>query len=237
MRHYVIGDVRGNLSMMKKMLDKIGPTEDDWILFTGSLLGPGPDSKGVVNFAMDLKQNNPDSFHFLVGCYENLLRKVIAENAKYVEKNLWKEMGGIAVLTSYATGVTPQPGMIGPTSVIGLDFAIPKSHIDFFEQEMKLYYKHDDLRFIVYHAGPDPTHEITDPDQEVVVTGMNQWWDLDFRSFTHKIIFSHIPWRKPLIKPNILGIDLGCGMWTDGKLCAYDVEGDKFIIEGGEYVN
>lgn len=235
MRHFVIGDVRGNLSMMKRMIDKLGITPDDWILFTGSMIGPGPDSKGVIDHCISLRQKFPGNFHFLVGCYEATLKRIIAENNTYSDRLLWKNLQGVKVLESYASGIGQLPAK--SKARMRLQFQISKPHLDFMEYDMQLWYRHNDLGFVVYHAGPDPTQKFGEaPNAQIVTMGLNNWWLQDLSRFGHRIIFSHIVFPQPFIRPNIVGIDLGCGLTPDGKLCAYNVEADSFTIME-RYVN
>jgi serine/threonine protein phosphatase 1 len=46
---YVVGDVHGCLTALERLLDELGPTDDDLVVFVGDLVRRGPDSQGVVD--------------------------------------------------------------------------------------------------------------------------------------------------------------------------------------------
>jgi len=69
MRKFCIGDIRGDLYLLKKLMDRIGPGENDVMIFLGSYLGPGSDSKGVVEYLLNARKK-PGTWIFLKGCYE-----------------------------------------------------------------------------------------------------------------------------------------------------------------------
>lgn len=45
---YVVGDVHGCRATLDRLLDRLGPTDDDLVVFVGDLVRKGPDSAGVV---------------------------------------------------------------------------------------------------------------------------------------------------------------------------------------------
>ncbi len=50
---YVVGDVHGCRRTLDRLIDVIGPTDDDLVVFVGDLVRKGPDSKGVIDIVRD----------------------------------------------------------------------------------------------------------------------------------------------------------------------------------------
>ncbi|MDS0294404.1 metallophosphoesterase family protein [Halogeometricum luteum] len=46
---YVVGDVHGCRAELERLLDRLGVTDDDLVVFVGDLVRKGPDSEGVVS--------------------------------------------------------------------------------------------------------------------------------------------------------------------------------------------
>ncbi|SFR58469.1 serine/threonine protein phosphatase 1 [Halogeometricum rufum] len=50
---YVVGDVHGCRSELERMLEKLGVSDDDLVVFVGDLVRKGPDSAGVVSLVRE----------------------------------------------------------------------------------------------------------------------------------------------------------------------------------------
>jgi len=61
---YVVGDVHGCIDELRTLWDRLGPTENDMVVFVGDLVRKGPDSEAVVEFvqskgnAVSVRGNN-----------------------------------------------------------------------------------------------------------------------------------------------------------------------------------
>jgi len=233
-RKYVVADIRGDIDLLKQLMDSIGPVESDYFLFTGSYLGPGKDSKAVMDFLIDFKAKQ--KCNFLMGCYECLFGEVIAltksgqpANPSVIE--LWKALGGSQVLESYAKDTDLSIVLTdGKIQRISMPFVIPEPHIKFLQHDLHLWYLDSDYPVAAYHAGPDPKN-FQNPSMEAVTIGVNGWWESDWHLPDTKIVFSHIPFPKPWTHKGKIGIDLGAGI-GGSKLCAYEMKSDSFTIVG-----
>jgi serine/threonine protein phosphatase 1 len=54
---YVISDIHGCYFTLTKLLNKIGPSEEDEIYFLGDYIDRGPASKEVIDYLIDLKES------------------------------------------------------------------------------------------------------------------------------------------------------------------------------------
>ena len=59
MRHFIIGDVHGMALELDALLNELGPTSEDTVIFVGDLVDKGPNSVGVVQRARRLSQTVP----------------------------------------------------------------------------------------------------------------------------------------------------------------------------------
>ena len=55
-RKYAISDIHGCLITLKELLQKLGVSTDDELYFLGDYVDRGPDSKGVIDYLMELKE-------------------------------------------------------------------------------------------------------------------------------------------------------------------------------------
>lgn len=234
MRKYVVADIRGELSLLKMLLQKIGPNESDCIVFTGSYLGPGPDSKGVVEHLLELRKTLPN-LSFLKGCYEYMFSSCIETQPAWETMELWGKMKGGEVFKSYSDEniVVMKTGNNGkPTPVKAeVSMRIPKSHIDFIEN-LHQWYEDDVYPYVVCHAGGHPVLMGGPLENEgQVVFSENGWWEQDGRMIPGKtVIFSHAPFKEPFRGKGKIGLDLGAGF--GGKLCCFEMFEEKFTTVG-----
>jgi len=230
-RKIVVGDICGDVDLLKQLFDQLSITSDDYILFTGSYLGPGPDSKATLDYLIDFQQKHPKC-DFLRGCYEHTFEQIISDQGwrdRHLQA-LWKAMGGSKVFQSYAKVDEISVAMPeGKIERVRMPFIIPEPHIRFLEKNLHLWYMDHEDPFVVFHAGPD-TKNFMNPRSENVLIGEKDWWLTDFEIPGQRIIFSHVPFNVPFRdKHGKRGIDLGCGRGMD-KLCAYIADQDDFVV-------
>lgn len=252
MKKFVIGDVRGELSLLKRLLDKLGPTESDQVIFTGSYIGPGEDSKGTVNYLLSLKDKM--NLVFLRGCYEFMFGLCIETEPSRDTMQLWGAMNGQKVFNSY---LSKKPVVFTEdvhSSLIGMNaenmkeitnnlhiekdgkyfkaeiaLDVPLEHIHFFINQHQ-WFEDDTFPFVVTHCGAHPvTFGGQIPSEEATVFSERDWWKQDGRRIPGKtLIFSHVPFHAPYTSAGKLGIDLGAGL--GGKLCCFELYEQKFTI-------
>ena len=112
MRTLAISDIHGCLDPLRKMIEIIAPTPEDQLIFVGDYVYRGPDSKGVIDFLINIK--NKYNATFLHGNHEE---KFLLSHLDKTDLAHWLEAwGGGATLESY-----------GPD---GFE-AVPDSHWDF----------------------------------------------------------------------------------------------------------
>jgi serine/threonine protein phosphatase 1 len=235
MRRFIIGDIRGDLPLLKKMMDKLCPSNADFVLFLGSYLGPGPDSKGVIDYLLDLYDKDLD-VHFLKGCYEFMFQYCTQEDVPMQAAMVWSQMKGNNVFKSYAsnkslyvlhTGINGRPE---PTKV-EIPMVIPERHIRFMNN-LHQWFEDETFPIVACHAGGHPAlYGGTLETEEQAMFGETNWWKQDWRQIPGKtVVFSHVPFDQPFLGKGKIGIDLGAGI--GGKLCAYEMATEQITIVG-----
>lgn len=125
MRTIAIGDIHGCSTALLGLLEAIGPQPEDLLIFLGDYVDRGPDSRGVIDILLELKEQCQTVF--LTGNHEIMFRGVLEGLAP----EIWLQVGGRPTLTSYG-GELPK---------------VSKEHRDFLHTT-KPYYETDDCLFV-----------------------------------------------------------------------------------------
>ncbi len=185
-----IGDVHGCAKSLDALLGKLAFEADDHLVFVGDYIDRGPDSKGVIDLLLDLRERIPCTF--LRGNHEALMLDYLDEG----EFEVWRMNGGLNTLGSYRS----QDGKIN----------IPESHVQFIK-DTELYYDTQDFFFV--HAGLRPertvAENILENDEQVLL------WErghLDARmvKWEKTVVCGHTPQSQPINHKMLIVIDTGC---------------------------
>lgn len=131
-RKFFIGDIHGCSKTFRKLITgKLDVRKTDEIICVGDYIDRGPDSKGVVDFILELRQQN-FNICTLRGNHEQMLLDSSKDQASF---NLWIVNGGNTTLSSFNISGTHE---------------LDPEYRDFFEQT-KFYVQGED--FIAVHAG------------------------------------------------------------------------------------
>lgn len=185
-----IGDIHGCVDTLNALLDRLALREDDHLIFIGDYIDRGPDSKGVIDRLLTLRQSQRCTF--LRGNHEAFMLAYLQTQ----DFELWGMNGGMSTMRSYA----------GDRQ----DVHIPQEHIDFVRQT-RLYYDAPDFFFV--HAGlrPDLTiaENLAQCGEEVFL------WERDHLSasklvWEKPVICGHTPRPSPINRDKLIDIDTGC---------------------------
>jgi len=99
-RTLAIGDLHGNLAPLELLWSTISPQPEDRVVFIGDYVDRGPDSKGVIDFCLDLAEELDVTF--LSGNHEEKFQLARIDRTELAH---WLEAwGGGATLESYGPG-------------------------------------------------------------------------------------------------------------------------------------
>lgn len=198
---FAIGDIHGCAEELVELIAALPLTENSTIVTLGDYVDRGPDTRGVIETLLALRER-----HHVVclrGNHEELFLDYLDhDDEKHAAKFVLN--GGGATLRSYvAEGTT--------------DVRVPREHIDFI-RGLPYYYETDDYFFV--HAGvPDvPLDQI-----DVGLHGPFMTWargrflDSSFE-WNKRIVHGHTALPDPTVLPHRVNLDTGCAY--GGRLTA-----------------
>lgn len=183
-----IGDIHGCARTLDLLLERLAPTSDDTLVFIGDYVDRGPNSAGVIDRLLRLRDEVPCIF--LRGNHEQLLLDALFEDDERAMK-VWLDNGGRETLESYR-------GMI------------PKEHLVFIDDTV-LYADTPDFFFA--HGGLPATQTIAqaleNPDPDVLLWHREH---LKADSFVWEkvVVCGHTPQPAAIVRPKLIAIDTGC---------------------------
>lgn len=103
-RTIAIGDIHGCLAALRAVVDAIAPTPEDTLVFLGDYVDRGPDSRGVLDFVIELEQR----CHVvpILGNHELMMVNSL-QNLSVIGP--WLESGGDATVRSYGGRIQNVP--------------------------------------------------------------------------------------------------------------------------------
>lgn len=229
---WVIPDIHGCSKTLKSLIETlIKPSRFDELFFLGDYIDRGPDSKGVIDYIMEL-QKKEYSIRLLLGNHEDYCIKAWDEDKKKKKyfgisfktkiQSIWELHGGKETLESF-----------------GVRFAseIPEKYIEWM-REQKLYIELEN--YILVHAGLNFT--IDDP----LSDRFAMLWTKDFKVIPSKIrnkkvIHGHTPvdleFLDHVIKNktyNFIDLDNGVYMLNRagyGNLLAFEINSGRYLVQ------
>jgi serine/threonine protein phosphatase 1 len=208
---YAIGDIHGNLDLLKRLMDKLAPDLDrTQLVFMGDYIDRGPRSKGVVDYVLRLRNQAPPG---QVICLKGNHEAMFLNFMQGQDLELFLFNGGLRTLEDYW----------GEKWEEAEELFLPAEHRQFFET-LALYYETENYIFV--HGGLKPGVPLAEQDEEDLL-----WIRGDFitsmADFGKKVIFGHTPFRQPLVMPNKIGIDTGAAYGN--RLTCLQLPEEKFI--------
>lgn len=196
-RLLAFGDIHGCRQALGELLTQVAPTADDRLVFLGDYVDRGPDSAGVIDDLLALREHFPATV-FLRGNHEQMLLDVLAgDNPATFLAN-----GGGKTIASYRAGRGWPP---------------PPEHLAFFEELPAI---HTTGRFIFAHAGLRPGVPVGRQLPADLLWIRHEFLDNPY-DWGQTVVFGHTPRQEPLLTMSRIGLDTGCVY--GGKLTCCDV--------------
>jgi serine/threonine protein phosphatase 1 len=205
-KFFAIGDIHGNLSQLEQLMEEIKPAlnrSKDTLVFLGDYLDRGPDSKGVVDFILQLRKDLPHVV-CLKGNHEAMFLDWVLNGTGY---DLYLYNGGAATIRNYS-----QEG----------EFKLPQEHLDFFTS-LLLYYETE--KYIFVHAGLRGGIPLEEQDPHDLIWIRDEFI-LSLHNFGKTVIFGHTPLQRVFVAPNKIGIDTGAVY--GGRLTCLELPAQRF---------
>jgi serine/threonine protein phosphatase 1 len=217
---YVIGDIHGCLKTFRYMVEEIIRLEtSDTLFLLGDYVDRGPDSRGVIDFIISLKEEGYRVIT-LMGNHEDMLLNAMEGGVNFDQ---WMRNGGPFTLISFGMNKVIETGYLS-------GFGLPDRYLDFLNN-LKLYVEMDDV--ILVHAGIDLS--LTDPYNEKHILLWTRQTIVDKKILgNRKVIHGHTPVPLTVIREAVddpeaddINIDGGCvyTMYRSlGYLAALDLD-------------
>ena len=217
-RILVVGDIHGCLSELKVLVERLEPLlPDDIFVFIGDYIDRGPDSKGVVDYLLKLK----DKYNcvFLKGNHEDMFLHYLGYKGH--EGAYFLRNGGNETIKSYgALDMITQTFHANYENEEALKFKLGKEHLDF--------YKNLDLaaiigKYVFVHANLSYYNgELSQQNPYDMLwerSNLRNQHEISpgCKKFHHTVIHGHTPMKEVFVDlPYEINVDTGCVF--DGKI-------------------
>jgi serine/threonine protein phosphatase 1 len=159
---YAVGDIHGRLDLLAKLMSQIADhaarldCARKVVVFVGDYVDRGPDSKGVIDFLLDLpgRKAAPEfTLKCLIGNHERMMLDFLVEPEAVGQ--MWLRNGGLETLRSYGVGFDGAAPRVAAFQAArdGLAAALPARHKEFLD---RLLLTHREGDYLFVHAGLKP---------------------------------------------------------------------------------
>jgi serine/threonine protein phosphatase 1 len=208
MRTLAVGDIHGCSAALDALLAVVQPTPDDLVVFLGDYVDRGPDSKGVIDRLIGLRQTH--RVVCLRGNHEVMMTDARRDRGEL--KN-WLAVGGVQTMNSYI-----QAGWRASFD------DVPAEHWEFLEDGLFDYFETDTHIFV--HANLEPSTSLDEqPD-------MYLFWEFVNQPVRHQsgkiMVCGHSSQKTGLPKAWPTTYLLDTGAYAGGWLTCLDVGSQKY---------
>lgn len=221
-RLFVVGDLHGCALESAVLLEHLQAQEqlsaDDLIVFVGDYIDRGPDSRGVVDLMLAIRETYPHTI-FLKGNHEDMLLSFLGFDGVMGSSYLYN--GGAFTLRSYEVSSDDPEVCLAQ---------MPENHLEFFKA-LERYVIIED--FIVVHAGLNPLRDLTSQLDE------DLFWIRDefianIHYFDKTVVFGHTPYQDVMFhRPYKIGIDTGL-VYGNKLSCIELTGGTLYQVDNGQ---
>ncbi|KAF0247837.1 MAG: serine/threonine protein phosphatase 1 [bacterium] len=235
MKTFAIGDVHGQFSTLKKLLDKLPINwQTDELVFLGDLIDRGPQSREVIDFVIQLHQEKSHQVRVLKGNHEQMLLDSYNRENDFLH---WLSNGGDTTYSSYCKS----------------DEVSWKVFNKKFPMETYEYLKNRPIRYendhaIFVHAGSKCDNNGQWRTETALIALWYRGKDFFGKYRGKTIVVGHTPTNKIRLmlgealmpadqmtawsRNNIIAID--CGVGQEGRLCAVELPGGSLYYQSLE---
>lgn len=223
-RVYAIGDIHGRDDLFARLLDVIRAdnvargSAETTIILLGDLVDRGPSSAEVVERAMQLRGEFPET-RLLIGNHEECFLAALTGSERRLR--YFMRIGGDATVSSYWNDETCLADASFGEVARRLPSLVPQSHVDFLNRGEDVV-EIGDYAFV--HAGIRPGVPLERQSLSDLRWIRDEFLD-DMTDHGKMIVHGHSITAEPDEQWNRIGIDIGA--FRSGALAALGLEGDK----------
>ena len=213
METYIIGDIHGEITQLKELLNKINYNNKNKIICLGDYIDRGEDSLKTYNFLREMKHENKNVV-LLRGNHEQMMIDALLN--KKIDHNLYKKEEANIIWQQNGGGKTI------------LDFKRNKEKlIEAAKWFNKMPYVFEGENHICVHAGIKPNKRLYQQDKSDFLWIREEFIKANKLKTNKIVIAGHTPYDKPQVLGNKVLIDTGAG--KGGKITAMDLNKGIFI--------
>ena len=223
-RIYAIGDIHGRLDLLDGLLAQIerdeaargGPRGE--LILLGDLVDRGPQSAGVIDRLIALRDERPDT-RLLTGNHEEVFLGALAGDERFLR--LFNRIGGAETMESY--GVSPEAYAAADFDELArmLEHIVPTAHHAFLQSFEDMVIAGD---YVFVHAGIRPGVALAEQQPSDL-----RWIRNDFLGargpFEKRVVHGHTIFDEVVDLPHRIGLDTGA--YRSGILTAMGFEGGE----------
>jgi len=184
-RIFAFGDIHGCLKELQALMKRVPCEPEDLLVFLGDYIDRGPDSRGVIDYLIDLGTQFPSSV-FLKGNHEAMFLDYLAGR----DRINFLFNGGGKTLQNYMEGDS---------------LRVPRTHMDFFNRLEPFF---ETKNFIFVHAGLRHGNPLDQQREEDLLWIREEFIETDY-DWGKTVVFGHTPQPEPRLTPNKIGLDTG----------------------------
>jgi serine/threonine protein phosphatase 1 len=191
-RLFAIGDIHGCALELRLLLNELPLTPDSKVVFLGDYVDRGPDSKGVIETILELKQRV--SVIALAGNHEEMFLSFL-DDPESEMAGMFIFNGGGSTLASFGSGDGK--------------YTLSQQHFQFLN-DLKIAHSEGDYFFV--HAGvPEKVLSLLDLDKDMhdLLWIREPFLSSDF-AWEKTIVHGHTPRKHVEIAPRRINLDTGC---------------------------
>ena len=228
---YAIGDVHGQLGMLKDALERIeadgGP--DARVVLLGDLVDRGPDSRGVIELLSRGIAEGRD-WHVLLGNHDRMFRRFLDSGSVHDGRIssgmgwLHPALGGPATLASY--GVALRDGMAVDAVQAAARAVVPNSHRALLARLRPI---HREPGLIFVHAGLRPGVPLEAQDEDDLIWIRDEFHEVR-TPWEALVVHGHTPVEVPTHYGNRVNLDTGAGYGRPLSVGVFEA-GEVFVLD------
>jgi serine/threonine protein phosphatase 1 len=223
-RVYAIGDIHGRLDLLDRLIRQIDSDDQErgasstTLIFLGDFVDRGPDSRGVIDRVIELRQAGR-RIRTLMGNHEEVFLKALAGDIGATR--FLTRIGGRETIASYGVDdIEYRKASFEELTELLAD-KVPGEHVEFL-QSLEKWVTIGDYLFV--HAGLRPGIEIEEQSISDLCWIRGEFL-LDTRDHGKMIVHGHSIRERVDIQANRIGIDTGA--FASDRLTAIGLEGNQ----------
>lgn len=222
---WAVGDVHGRLDLLRPLVEAIiddaltTAATRKVVVFLGDYIDRGPESRGVLQYLVDLPADSGIEWRFLRGNHEEAMLRFLSDPAFGTS---WCEYGGDAALASWGLKPPEMKHRVEAWARVAadLDHKVSAAERDFLEN---LEYSLSIGDYFFAHAGARPGIALDRQSERDLMWIRGSFLD-DETPFEKVVVHGHTPTEAAYIDRRRIGIDTKA--YASGLLTAVRLEGE-----------